>query len=87
MGVKIKVQVSHGSKKSEVRGYDLWKKSLIVKVKSPPEGGKANKELIDLLSEFFSAEVEIVAGHRSRNKVVVVKGLSEREVYDRAQKA
>ena len=87
VGVKLRVHVSPGSKKSGVQGYDIWKKALIIKLKSPPEGGKANGELIEILSEFFSAEVEIVTGHKSRSKMVVVKGLSESEVYDRARKA
>jgi len=84
--VKLKVHVSPGSKKSEVQGYDPWKNALIVKLKSPPEGGKANRELIKILSEFFSAEVDILSGHRSRDKVVVIRGLTENEVYDRAKK-
>lgn len=84
---RLKVQVSPGSKKSEIEGFDPWKNALIVKVRSPPEGGKANRELIELLSEFFSAEVEIVSGLKSRKKTVVVRGLSKEDVYDRAKKA
>ncbi len=81
----LKVQVSPGSKRGEILGYDEWRKALVVRVRSPPEGGKANREVVELLSKFFSAEVEIVSGHKSRSKVVVVKGLGEKEVYDRAK--
>ncbi len=85
MDVRLKVHVSPGSRRGEILGYDEWRNALMVRVKSPPEGGKANREVVKLLSEFFSADVEIVSGHRSRSKVVVVKGLSEKEVYDRAK--
>ncbi|MBE8539545.1 DUF167 family protein [Geoglobus acetivorans] len=82
-GVRIKVHVSPRSKRAEIAGYDEWKKALLVKVRSPPEGGKANREVEELLSEFFNARVEIVSGHRSRDKHAVVYGLTENEVHDR----
>ncbi|WP_318249204.1 DUF167 domain-containing protein [Geoglobus acetivorans] len=82
-GVRIRVHVSPRSKRAEVSGYDEWKKALLVKVRSPPEGGKANREVEKLLSEFFNARVEIVSGHRSRDKQAVVYGLTEKDVYDR----
>lgn len=82
-GVRLKIHVTPKSKRSEVAGYDEWKKAMVVKVKAPPEGGKANREVEELLSKFFGVSVEIVSGHRSREKVVVVRGLTEEEVYAR----
>ena len=86
MDVKIRVHVNPGSKKSEIQKFDEWKNVLVVKVKSPPEKGKANRELVELLSDFFSTEVYIVSGQKSRNKIIVVRGLSEKEAYDRLRK-
>ncbi|WP_456368878.1 DUF167 domain-containing protein [Geoglobus sp.] len=86
MKVTLRIHVIPKSKKAGVAGYDEWKKALVVRVSAPPEGGKANREVEELLSEFFGAEVEITSGHRSREKVVVVKGLSEEEVYARIER-
>jgi uncharacterized protein (TIGR00251 family) len=36
-------------------------------------GGRANKELCEILSSIFKAEVEIVRGHTSRLKTVLVR--------------
>jgi uncharacterized protein len=44
-------------------------------VKSPPEDGKANKELISLLSSLFAIPqnaIEIIRGQMIRNKVVAI---------------
>jgi len=47
---------------------------LVVRVAAPPEGGKANRELLKLLKKYFKAKkVEIVKGHTSRMKVVRVE--------------
>lgn len=83
MGVKIKVHVTPKSKRREVAGYDEWKKAIVVRVTAPPEGGKANREVEELLSEFFGAKVEIVSGHKSRDKIAEIEGMSEEEVYAR----
>lgn len=82
-GVRLSVHVTPNSKKFEVAGFDEWKKALLVKVRAPPEKGKANAEVEELLSEFFGSRVEVVSGHKSRIKQVLIHGLSEKEVYDR----
>ncbi len=46
---------------------------LIVRVKAPPTKGKANKAVVTLLSHHFNARVRIVAGARSRKKVVEIE--------------
>ncbi len=72
-GVEIDLIVSAGAGVSAVQGIDPWRNRLIVKVSSPPQGGKANKELCKILSDFFDADVEIVRGHTSRLKTVAVR--------------
>lgn len=47
-------------------------------VREPPEGGRANKALVELLAGHFGvpkSEVRIVRGTGSRRKVVEVGGL------------
>jgi len=41
--------------------------------------GKANKELVKFFSKLLDAEVEIIRGETSREKDLLVKGLSIKE--------
>lgn len=53
---------------------------LRVKVAAQPDKGKANDELIDLLSEEFDvpkSKIKILSGHTSRLKRVEIEGLDE----------
>lgn len=72
-GVEMDVVVSAGAGISAVQGIDPWRKRLVVRVSSPPQGGKANKELCRILSTFFGAEVDIVRGNTNRLKTIVVR--------------
>lgn len=52
--------------------------TIKVKVTSPPEGGKANKELIDVLSSAFGikkSSVKVIKGITARNKAVEIEGI------------
>ncbi|MEM2954768.1 MAG: DUF167 domain-containing protein [Candidatus Nanoarchaeia archaeon] len=68
--MRVLVKVIPNSKKNEV----IQKNSneLIVKVKSPPEKGKANKELIKLLSNYFNKNVALVSGETSKYKIIEI---------------
>ncbi len=51
------------------------KGSLKIYLKSPPEDGKANKELIEVLSKYFKVSkrnIEIIRGEYSRNKIIKI---------------
>lgn len=48
---------------------------IMISIKSPPERGKANAELVQVLSEHFGVEpsrVRIISGMKSRKKLVEV---------------
>ena len=50
-------------------------KTITVGIRSKPVKGKANKEIIDKLADYFkvsSSRIEIVAGHRSKMKFVEI---------------
>ncbi len=50
--------------------------SLVIKLKSPPKNGEANKELRDRLADFFDipkGKVNILTGATSRNKRVMIE--------------
>ncbi len=68
----IKVRVKPGAKKNMIREME-GDISLEIWVKERAEKGKANKILIELLSEFFSCgkeDIEIIRGERSRIKTI-----------------
>lgn len=49
---------------------------ITISIKSPPERGKANRELVKRLSQHFrvpEASVRIVSGLASRKKIVEIK--------------
>ncbi|WP_461831724.1 DUF167 domain-containing protein [Aquifex sp.] len=69
----IKVKVKPKSKKEEIR--KLSEEEYEVKVKEPPEKGKANERVIELLSRFFGVpknKLKIVRGETSRLKFIEV---------------
>lgn len=57
--------------------------ALKVRVTAPPEGGRANDEVIRLLADALGVSrsaVEIVAGHTSRRKRVRIRGVTAERV-------
>jgi hypothetical protein len=75
-GVELAVRVAPGSARAGVRGP--YGEQLKVAVRSPPEKGKANHELEEVLAAFFGVparQARVVAGHTSRSKRVRLYGL------------
>lgn len=52
----------------------------ILELKSRPEGGKANMEILKGLKKLFGKEVLILSGFKSREKVILVKGAGIEDV-------
>jgi hypothetical protein len=64
--------------------------SLLLAVAAPPEGGRANEAVAELLGEALGVrarDIEIVRGAHSRTKEIEVKGLGERELKQRLESA
>lgn len=75
-GITIKIKVEPRSSKRGVSG--VMGDALKIRVNSPPVGGAANEELIDILSEEFGIRktaIKIIRGGSSKNKVVEIQGL------------
>ncbi len=74
----IKIKVEPRSSKSAIVG--AYGDALKIKLTSPPVEGKANKELIDLLSKELKIpkkDIEIISGQSSKNKVVRIIGINK----------
>lgn len=58
---------------------DSYKDNILkIKIKAPPDKGKANEELIDFLSKklkIAKSRIHILSGHTSRLKRVEIEGL------------
>jgi uncharacterized protein YggU (UPF0235/DUF167 family) len=81
---RLQLRVSPGSSGTGVVGrYGAgWK----VRVASPPERGRANRAVLDLLAETLDVprtRLELLSGHGGRDKVVAVGGLSAAEAERR----
>jgi uncharacterized protein (TIGR00251 family) len=75
---RLKLRVSPGARRPGIAGRhgDAWK----VRVAEPPEDGRANEAVLQLLAETLGvprATVALVSGHSSRDKVVMLDGLEQ----------
>ena len=89
MTVVIQVQVRPGSGRRGLRGR-LANGVLKLEVNAPPEGGRANQAVVELLAEVLDLkrrQVEVTRGHGARSKCVEIEGLSESEVERRIESA
>jgi uncharacterized protein (TIGR00251 family) len=72
-GLTLKLDVVPKAGKFEIAGFG-GTGSLKIKVKSPPEKGKANEEIVKQLSRRFCAKAEVMAGKFSRKKKILLRG-------------
>lgn len=82
--LRLQVRVVPGAKTAAVVGRHgaAWK----VRVTAPPERGRANEAVIQLLSTrlgLSARDVTVVAGASGRDKVVELRGLSAEEAEQR----
>jgi len=77
-GVRVDVEVKVRASQSRVLGIKADR--LSVALAAPPVDGAANAALIETLAEHFDLprrQVQLIAGERSRRKVVELTGLSK----------
>jgi len=75
-GVVVDVFVKPNSKRFQLR---VEGDELVVLCRESPVKGRVNKELIKELSRVFKKRVEIVAGFTSRQKKLLIRGISMEE--------
>jgi uncharacterized protein (TIGR00251 family) len=81
---RLRVKVVPGASRTEVVG--LLGAALKVRVAAPPEGGQANREVCALLADRLGlplAQVTVVSGPASPNKVIGLVGIAETEAKAR----
>ncbi len=82
-GCVCEARVNPGSSRSRVEGLSAGR--IVISVHAQPQQGKANREALRVLSDFLGvppSRLAILKGGTSRNKSVLVRGLSEPEIRD-----
>ena len=73
-GTVLNIQLTPNSSKNEILGY---KEDFIkIKVSAPPNENKANKKLIEFLSDEFNvakSNISFLSGEKSRIKKILIK--------------
>ena len=76
--ILLKIRVKPHAKTTQQLGTLMSDGTLKINLKSPAENGKANQELIELLSDFFevkSQNIKIISGKTTRTKLIEISKL------------
>ena len=82
--ILIFIQMLSNSSKKSILGVDKWRGRLKVSVLSPPISGKANVELLDLISSWASVRMKnivIEKGHKTRQKTIRIKNIKYEYIH------
>lgn len=83
-GVLLKVRAAPGAKVEKLVG--VHGDALKIAVQAPPERGRANERLLEVLAEALglaTRALRVVQGAASRDKTVLVAGLTAAELRQR----
>lgn len=83
-GVLLPVRAQPGARRSGVQG--VHGSALKVAVQAPPEDGRANEALVEVLRRALGlkrSQVELVSGATSREKVFLLRGITMSEATSR----
>ena len=81
---RLKVKAIPGASRSEI--VVRLGEALKIRVAAPPEGGKANREILQLLAKklgLLAASVTLVSGAASAAKVVELRGVTAEQAWAR----
>ncbi len=72
--LELDVLVSPRSNRSGLEGFDEWRKRVILRVKSPPLDGRANKEVESYFKDVTGCKSKVTSGQTSHQKTVTIAG-------------
>ena len=84
----MRVRLAPGSKRDRLLG--IHGDALRIAVSAPPERGKANEALVELIAkelDLHRSAVSLQSGHTSRDKRVRIQGISRDELLRRLRRA
>lgn len=80
-GATLAVRAQPGAKRNAVLGEQVG--ALKVAVTAPPEDGRANAALTDLLRDWLGlkrSQVDLLSGATNRNKAFLIRGVTPEEL-------
>ncbi len=83
-GLVVRLHVLPRAKRCEIAG--LYNGALKIKVTAPPVDDAANRAIVEFLSKLLGlsrSSLQILAGFKSRDKTLQIKGLSHTEFLAR----
>ena len=78
---RLNVKVVPGSSRNQIVGW--LGDALKIKVMAPPEKGRANEAVIELLATTLgisTSDIEVVCGHSSASKVITITGRDDESI-------
>ncbi len=81
-GLMVDIEVFPNSDKFSISGYNEWRDEIQLRIKSIPQKGKANKEIIKEFTKLTGSSIEIVSGLKSQHKTLKIYDLSKRDLLD-----
>ena len=85
-GIYLELRVQPGARRPRIVG--VHGEALKIAVNAPPEDGKANQAVIELLTELLAVprrQVQITRGLSSRSKTVLISGLTEAALREKLE--
>jgi len=79
-GVIVRVRVVPGASRTEVKGR--YGDTIKIRVSAAPEGGRANRAVVDLFEDLIDGSAEIIKGSSSRSKTVLIRGVDRSTVVE-----
>lgn len=82
-GTLLEVHVQPKASRNEIAG--LHQEALKIRLTAPPVEGEANKECIRFLARLLGipkSDVEIVKGHKSRRKTLLIRGKDPSKIQE-----
>jgi hypothetical protein len=87
-GLVLPVRAYAGARRRELRGVQAG--ALKVAVTQPPEQGKANKAVIELLADSLGlkkSQIELLSGDTSPRKKFLIRGVDRERLADKVAAA
>ena len=80
-GLIIQFEVAPGSSELKVpSGFNPWRRTLEARLTEEPTKGKANRQLVEEVARILGVperNIEVLSGHKSSRKVLLVTGLDQ----------
>jgi|GEM_PF-2121164 len=90
-GVILHIDVLPGSSELVIpAGFNAWRGSIEIRLTERADHGRANRQLLQELARAFGlsqGDVEIMSGHRSHRKVVLMRGIDAGSVLEALRRA